>query len=334
MGRETENRKFDLSKLRSGTSVTHRNLIFVITLCIAFVATGTHSAWAQYVFRSIDVPGAAQTVVNDNNNDDVFPVCYSITNFDYDFGGQAGSLLSHGVFKPLSYPGGTGTCPEGVSGNGKVVGSYEDKSGNVHGFLLVGTKYTSFDYPGAAETVGYGVNNSGTIVGFYYDGTAYHGFKLKGGVFTNIDPPGAASSEAEAINDKEQVAGGYSLTDKKFNSDLQAYVLSGGSYTTINYPGATGTVAGGINNSADTAGWYFDSSGVTHGFTDISGTLSTLDYPGAAGTEAAEINDSGQVTGDWESSTPGDEHGFLATPPNGLNAPGGESRDRRASPHR
>jgi hypothetical protein len=33
--------------------MTHRNLIFVNTLCTAFVVIGTHSAWAQYLFRSI-----------------------------------------------------------------------------------------------------------------------------------------------------------------------------------------------------------------------------------------------------------------------------------------
>jgi len=306
--------------------MTRNNLLCARTLFILLVSVGTHSAWAQqYVFRSIDVPGAAATTVNDNNNSDVFPVCYVVTDFSYAFGGQAGSLLSHGVFKPLKYPGGTGTCPEGVSGNGKVVGSYADKSGNVHGFLLVGTKYTSFDYPSAVETVAYGVNNSGTIVGFYYDGTADHGFKLKSGVFTNIDPPGAAGSEAEAINDAGQVAGGYSLTDPKLNSGLQGYLLSSGSYTSINYPGATDTVAGGINNSADVAGWYEDSSGVYHGFTDISGTLSTVDYPGAAGTFAFEINDSGQVDGTWFGSTPDDGHGFLATPVSGTEAPAGRN---------
>jgi len=89
--------------------MTHRNLLLATTLFVLLAGLGTHSAQAQqYVFTSIDVPGAAQTTVNDNNNSDVFAVCYAITSFVYDFGGQAGSLLSHGVFKPLNYPGGTG----------------------------------------------------------------------------------------------------------------------------------------------------------------------------------------------------------------------------------
>jgi len=313
--------------------MTHRNLIFASTLFVLLAGASTHLAWAQqYVFRSIDVPGAAQTIANDNNNSDVFPICYSVTSFVYNFGGQAGALLSHGVFKPLKYPGGTDTCPEGVSDNGRVAGSYADKSGNVHGFLLVGGKYTSFDYSGAVETVGFGVNNAGVIVGFYYDGTATHGFKLKGGVFTNIDPTGAACGYAEAINDNGQIVGGYSLTDPKCNAGVQGYLLSGGSYTTIDYPGATGTIVGGINNSADVAGWYWDSSGVNHGFTDIKGTLATLDYPGAADTLAAEINDSGQVDGTWYGSTPGDGHGFLATPIPAKDASAGTNVPRGRGP--
>jgi uncharacterized membrane protein len=295
--------------------MTHRTLRFASTLCILLIGLGAHLARAQqYVFRTIDVPGAAQTSVGDNNNSGVFPVCYSITSFDYAYGGQAGSVLYNGVFKPVNYPGGTGACPEAVSGDGKVVGSYVDKSDNVHGFLLAGGKYTSFDDPGALETVGFGVNNAGTIVGFYYDGTAYHGFKLKGGTFTNIDPPSAVCGEAEALNDKEQIVGAYSSSDPTCETGLQGYLLSGASYTTINYPGATATVVGGINSSADVAGWYYDSSGIAHGFTDIGGTLSTLDYPGATDTQSFEINDSGQVDGVWDSSTPGDLHGFLATP--------------------
>jgi len=294
--------------------MTYKNSILTFARCLLLAIIGMNVAEAQqYVFRSIDVPGAAQTSVGDNNDSGVFPVCYAVTSFDYAYGGQAGSSLSHGVFTPLKYPGGTGTCPAAVSTDGKVTGSYEDKSGNVDGFLLVGKKYTSFDYPGAVETVGYGVNDSGVIVGFYYDGSATHGFELKSGVFTIIDPPGAVCGYAEAINDSGQVAGGYSLTDPTCNT-AQGYLLSGATYTTIDYPGATATVLGGINNSADVAGWYSDSSGVIHGFTDIGGTLSTLDYPGAAGTQAFEINDSGQVDGVWSSSVPGDVHGFLATP--------------------
>jgi len=312
--------------------VTHRNLIYASTLFILLAAAATHSAWAQqYVFRSIDVPGAASAEINDNNDSDVFPVCYVVTEFVYAYGGQAGSLLSHGIFKPLNYPGGTGTCPEGVSNNGKVVGSYEDKSGNVHGFLLVGGKYTSFDYPGAVETVGFGVNNSAEIVGFYYTGTAVHGFKLKGGAFTNIDPPGAACSYPEAINDSGQIVGGYSLTDPECETGMQGYLLSKGSYTTIDYPGATGTIVGGINNSANMAGWYWDSSGVDQGFTDISGTLSTLDYPGAADTFAFQINDSGQVDGNWYDGTLGGYHGFLATPASGEDRPAGRRAGRMVS---
>lgn len=314
--------------------MTHRDLIFASALFLLLAAVSTHSAWAQqYVFRSIDMPGGAATYIGDNSNKGAIPGCYQVGSFS---AGRRGFLLSHGVFKPVNYPGATDTCPEGASGNGKVVGHWVDKSANEHGFLLTGTKYSSFDYPGAVFTLGFGVNDSGEIVGVYYDGTAEHSFKLKSGKFTTIDPPGAAGSEAEAINAAGQVVGAYSLTDPLLNSGLQGYVLSGGSYTTIDDPGATGTVAGGINNSGDYAGWYSDSAGAYHGFTDIGGTFANVDYPGATDTFAFEINDSGQIDGVWNGavSVAYDVHGFLATPLNGLNAPGNEPREKRPASHK
>lgn len=294
-----------------------RNAVFVSTLF--FFVTGITSTWAQqYVFRSIDVPGAGDTYVGANNNSGAIVGCYPLAGLISD---DLGYLLSKGVFKAVKYPGAPSTCPNGVSGNG-IVGAYQDGGGKFHGFLLAGKTYSSFDYPGALLTSGLDVNNSGVIVGYYYDGAGYHGFKLQSGTFTLLDPPGAAGSIADTINNSGQIVGYYSLTDPMLNHDSQGYLLSGSSYTPINYPGATGTAAIGLNKSGQIVGFYSDSGGVFHGFTDFGGVFSTLDYPGANNSYAVEINDSGQIVGDWTSvSSSYDQHGFLASPIPGTYGP-------------
>jgi probable HAF family extracellular repeat protein len=63
------------------------------------------------------------------------------------------------------------------------------------------------------------------------------------------------------------------------------------SFTPENYPGATQTQVIGINNTGWTDGFYVDGAGVTHGFTNNSGTFSTVDAPGTAFNQLLGIND-------------------------------------------
>jgi uncharacterized membrane protein len=313
-----------LNASTKGTSTIHRCSTLLSALFIAFVTIGTDSAWGQqYVFRSIDVPGAAATVIDSNNNLGATVGCDWMTGFS---SGRLGFLLSDGILKTVKYPGATDTCAEALSENGKIVGHYVDASGATHGLRWIGKTYSSFDYPGAVDTYGFGVNDSGAIIGFYFDGTGVHSFKLKSGVFTNLDPPGAAGSIANTINDSGQIVGYYSLTDPEVNSGRQGYLLSGGKYTSINYPGEPETIAEGLNNAGQVVGYYIDSSSVYHGFTDFSGTFSTLDYPGATDSFPAGVNEAGQIVGSWTGSSYAyDFHGFLASPIVNFNAPRGKS---------
>jgi hypothetical protein len=295
-----------------------KNVTFASAFLIFFA--GVSTAWAQqYVFRSIDVPGVGNTNVACNNNAGAIVGYYPVNDLSFS-SPFSGIALFRGSFVPVNYPGALSTTPNGISGNGKIVGSYQDSSSKVHGFLLTGKTYTTIDCPstacpGVVFTALFDVDNSGAIVGYYFNGTAYHGLKLQGGVFTVIDPPGAAGSIANTINNSGQIVGQYSLTDPLLVSDSQGYELIGGSYTPINYPGASYTNAAGINNVGQIVGLYLDSSGGAHGFTDFGGVFSEVDYPGAAETDAFEINDSGQLVGEWASaSSVYDRHGFLASP--------------------
>lgn len=288
---------------------------FATAFVILLAATGARSSQAQYVLRTIDVPGAASTYLQSNNDAAAIVGCDDVAGFASD---NVSFLLIQGVVIPFGYPGSQSTCAVGNSNSGEITGSFLDQSGVRHGFSLCGKSHTTIDYPGAVFTVASVANMSGIVVGYYYDGSAFHGFELQGGVFSNIDPPGAVSSIAGAINDSGQVAGIYTLA----SGATQGYLLSSGIFTPIDFPGAASINALSLNGSGQIVGIYTDGSGVRHGFTDFGGVFSSFDYPGAASTELYSINDSGQLVGDWFGPLGyPDGHGFLATPVNGPNGP-------------
>lgn len=56
-----------------------------------------------------------------------------------------------------------------MNNKGKVVGSYTDSAGNIHGFVYAtGTKESqSIDDPSGVDTVVNGINDDEVLVGFY-----------------------------------------------------------------------------------------------------------------------------------------------------------------------
>jgi hypothetical protein len=290
--------------------MTFKNVFLGSTLLILLARIATLDAQAQqYVFRSIDVPGAgATTFISNNNNAGAIGVCYQAAGFSSDY---VALVLAHAAFKIVKNPpNGVSTCPFGLSNNGKVAGAYDDKNGKTHGFLLVGTTYTSIDHPGAIATYAQGVNNSGVVGGYYYDGSAYHGFTWNGGTFTSVDFPGASETDVFGINDSGAMVGTYRL-----GGVYHGFQLTGNTFTTIDYPGSAFTSAFGINNSGHIVGFYYLNDGINHAFVDASGSFSTVDYPGSLASAAIGINDVGQIVGDWFGTLNAyDRHGYLATP--------------------
>ena len=105
-----------------------------------------------------------------------------------------------------------------------------------------------------------GINNLGQIVGNYYDASfTSHGFIQDGGIFTSIDNPLAAQGDPNV---------------------------------------SQGTVLNGINDAGQVAGYYYDVSGIGHGFVYDSGNFTAIEDPSAAnGTYAFGINSNGDVVG-------------------------------------
>ena len=87
-----------------------------------------------------------------------------------------GWLLAGKRFANLAYPGAVLTQPSGINKSDEIVGSYEDASGNTHGFILTqplkAPRWREFDEPQASgETILAGINDRDDLVGYYQNGS-------------------------------------------------------------------------------------------------------------------------------------------------------------------
>ncbi len=226
----------------------HIGLIAVLGGLVAldpFVG-GAGQAKAEYIFTTLDMPGATFTTVAGINN-----LGQIVGN------SSAGSfLLSGGNFTALNLR----APPSGINDSGQIVGG---------DFIYSGGNYTTLHAGGAFDyTTASGINNAGQVVGFTYNvrsGQAYDpntgpGYLLTGSGYTTF---GMYTTIGRGINDSSQIVG-YSYMYP--NGMHHAFLLSGDNYTTFDVPGATTTEAYGINNSGEIVGTYVDAGGIQHGF--------------------------------------------------------------------
>ena len=244
------------------------------------------------------------------------------------------------TYIPIIYPGAVVTEAHGINAFGQIVGSWEDASGNTHGFLYNAGIYTSFDFPGSSQTTPYAINNAGDIVGDHDESV---GFLLKEGVFTTlpsangwdvnnfdfiatgagyldssleadvINVPGSLYTLSRGINDAAQITGTYSDGTR-----THGFLFNQISYSTIDVPGQADTWGNGINTAGEIVGYYYDTLSVQHGFLYDGAAFIPFDYPGSTNeTYAYRVNDFGQVVG--RTFVPANGYiGFLRTPA-GLN---------------
>ncbi len=182
-----------------------------------------------------------------------------------------------------------------------------------------GAAYTAIDYCGACSTEPIGVNNKGQISGTYFDadGNA-HGFLKDAGAFVSFDIPDAAFFEAGHINNNGQIACDYVSADDGIdrpcvrNADGTMDLRPG-------YPGATVSYAVAVSDSGQVAGSYTLDPNASTGFTGF--ILVGKEYrqkfsypdPKVMNTYVLDINNAGTVVGSYQTTTPGEEHGFLRT---------------------
>jgi hypothetical protein len=230
--------------------------------------------------------GAGQTAFGINSSGDVVG----------GNGTNAFFLPNGGAPQTLTVPPGA-TTAFGINDKGAIVGQFT--SGNeTPGFYLSSSASGSFVRINAPSSSGadvvnaQGVNNNGLIVGFYLgnDGQT-HGFTANsaaavGSVLsgtavadptipTNPGEPGATFvfSQILGVNDDGLAVGYYGDSTTSQHGFL--YNTGTGAYTFLDDPfaafhnGVEATQITGISDSGEIAGFYFDASGIAHGFTAV-----------------------------------------------------------------
>jgi hypothetical protein len=160
----------------------------VIAVLIA-VALSTSSSDAQnytsvaYAYAKIAFPGAALTIANAINDNNVIVGSFFDTNSSVH-----GFVYWKGNYEQVDYPGSSETEVLGINDNADIVGVYQIVGPlNFHGFLRHNGQFTSLDVPQAEfGTKVFGINRDMTMVGSFDDS---QGFILKRGAFTVFNAP-------------------------------------------------------------------------------------------------------------------------------------------------
>jgi probable HAF family extracellular repeat protein len=208
-----------------------------------------------------------------------------------------------------------------ASPSGVIAGSWIDASGFEHGYFgpVSGTSYTTFDDPKSPGpgTEPRGINNNGYITGFSnsQNGSTSADIPFERdpqGNVTEVTKGGTLLNDLiQGINNaNNEFAGGY------LNTSLQStgYLGANAKYTSsFKLKGVqnTGYAGRGINNAGEVVGWYYDASGVQHGFVLSGGRARKLDpkEPNLASNVLEGINNKGVITGFW-TDTSGIIHGY------------------------
>jgi hypothetical protein len=247
------------------------------------------NAYADYTYKSLDVPGASY-----------FTMAFGISNTGTIVGiyDSSGFILNNGIYNSINYQGASDTYVQGINNAGTIVGTFFNSTG-AYGYSSSGGINTVLN-----SYYAYGINDAGTIVG---SANGMSGFSLTNGTYTILNHDGATVTYAYGINNGGTIVGGYSI-----NGVGYGFSFSNGAYSSLTYPNASGTSAMGINDSGTTVGMYSNKSGQEFGFIWNNGTFITLTYPGAKNTVIDGINDAGTIVG-WYQDAQG-THGFEATP--------------------
>lgn len=275
--------------------------------CLALVVSA--NAHAEYVFTTINYPGATFTDVRGLNSAGEIVGYTNLGGFRYSAG-------NYSLLPPA--PDGLQTSAHGINDDGLIIGSAAPADGSSSvGFILDGTSYGFFSYPGRTHTHARSINAAGVVtgfavnhdlsdnVGFIYDPVAM--------TFTDVVAPTGSFVIAQGINTAGQVTGSAIIPGAGRNGFLRE---TDGTMTYFKIDGA-GTAARGINNNGLIAGWYYDNTSTSiNVFVGSSSGYQKLRAGPTNHTYAQAINDSGQISGLFEEigATSFVPRGFIATP--------------------
>lgn len=214
-------------------------------------------------------------------------------------------------FLAFDPPGSVNTIARGLNNGRQNVGSYEDASGLLHGYLRqTDGSFVTIDVPDATGTIPTSINDQGVIVGEWIDSNgADHGFtRSRAGVYSTLDFPSASDTALLDINELGTVTGIYDLGNP---ATVIGFLDMRGQFTSLNDPAAppAQTEPIGTNVLGFTSGEYFDVFGNAHGFIRTpAGQFNNYDFPSADNT-TPRINAHGQVVGLYVTNFP--VHGYI-----------------------
>jgi len=195
------------------------------------------------------------------------------------------------------------TAVTAITNSGEVIGSFEDASGTLHGFLRAadGT-FTTIDFPGAKGTYPTGMSHDGTIVGYYTvkarSLNPQQGFiRTPDGQISAFHAPHANRfTNVVAITDTGWIVGQAYAAHDPYNS-FGFLRDPSGHFTKFGQQWLQVICA---NSARTTAGTFRDQSGAPHGFVRTrNGKVTQVDPDDSVFTHVTAINDSGAVAGLW-----------------------------------
>lgn len=224
---------------------------------------------------------------------------------------SAGSSALAGTWVPANVPsGGSNFSMFGVANNDVVTGDYLNSSGAQEGVVgpFDGSNYKDFT-DGGSGTQPRALNSKGFITGFD-TGTLQQWERTPSGKLKNITQNGnpVAVALVMGLNKSAMFAGDYTNSKGiEVGATGQKFKYTSKISLSINNTGYAGRA---IDNAGDVAGWYYDSSGIQHGYAIVAGNTVKIDYPGAYYTVVEGLNNKGRASGQWE-DTSGVLHGFI-----------------------
>jgi hypothetical protein len=191
---------------------------------------------------------------------------------------QSGPPCTYSLFK---YPGTTitSTTANGINKYNTIVGTAQDQSGTVFGFIRYSSgSFKRYAVPGAYNTQFFHRSDSGATVGFYQSASGpKHGLLLSGSTLTTIDYPGATGTVLTGINRWGTIVGYYTDSTEHLKG-FKRY--SSGGFSAVSIPNHANIMPMDINDSGVIAG-ILGTGGPTgiHGFLAWQNNWVVLDDP-------------------------------------------------------
>jgi probable HAF family extracellular repeat protein len=259
-------------------------------------------ALGQGTYTQIDYPGAVYTVGASINSAGDVVGYYRDTS-----GNNGGFLLSGGTFTTIDYPGSTTNYLTGINDNGQITGVgqapqvgfvYNQQTqefsavvppkGNAYpngindngeiggyflyangrseaGFVVVGSRFGVISPGHTAQAEVFGVTATGTLFGsaVNVNGKFFY-FSYTQGKYSDFTIPNLATYAVTGVTPKGTTLVGWYVPS---SGGIVGFTYQNKTLSSLQFPGANLTYAQGINDAGEVVGYFYDSQGVSHGFT-------------------------------------------------------------------